>query len=221
MVMFPGMCNSPATFQAMMDDIFWDMKAEGWIIIYMDNIFIFTKELQWKIEYMKWTLQQLQENDLYLKLEKCTFWMTKVEYLGLIIQEDHISMDPVKLNGIKDWPVPTTVKQVQSFLGFGNYYRQFIHRYGNLIRPLNDLLRKDKKFDWTPEWQDAFDTLEQCFTELPVLLMPNSSKLFVLETDTSLFASGVVLQQQDSNGDWHPCAYLFKCFNDTECNYYI
>ena len=122
MVMFFGMCNSPATFQAMMDDIFRDMKAEGWIIIYMDHIFIFTKELQRNIEYTKWTLQQLQENNLYLKPEKCTFWMMKVEYLGLIIQENLISMDPVKLNGIKDWPTLTTVKQVQSFLGFGNYY---------------------------------------------------------------------------------------------------
>ena len=131
-VMFCGMCNPPATFQAIMDDVFRDMKTGGWIIIYMDNIFIFTKELQWNIEYMKWTLQQLQKNDLYPKPEKCTFWTTKVEYLGLIIQENHIAIDPVKLNGIKDWPVPTTVKQVQSFLGFGNYYQQFIHRYGNL-----------------------------------------------------------------------------------------
>ena len=147
--------------------------------------------------------------------------MTKVEYLGLIIQENLISIDPVKLNGIKDWPVPTTVKQVQSYLGFGNYYWQFIHSYGNLTQPFNDLLRKDERFEWTPEWQDAFDTLKQCFTESPVLLMPNSLKPFVLETDASLFASRAVLRQQDNNGDWHPCAYLSKSFNDTECNYNI
>ena len=213
-VMFFRMCNSPAIFQAMMDNVFQDMKAKGWIIIYMDDIFIFTKELQQNIEYIKWTLQRLQDNNLYLKPEKCTFWMTKVEYLGLIIQENLISMDPVKLNGIKDWPTPTTVKQVRSFLGFGNYYWQFIHGYGNLTRPLNNLLQ-------TPEWQDAFDTLKLRFTKSPVLLMPDSSKPFVLETDTSLFASGAVLWQQDSNGDWHPCAYLSKSFNDTEHNYEI
>ena len=138
-VMFFRMCNSPATFQAMMDDVFWDMKAKGWIIIYMDDIFIFTKELQWNIKYTKRTLQWLQDNDLYLKPEKCTFWMMKVEHLGLVIQDNLISMDPVKLNGIKDWLTPTTVKQVQSFLGFGNYYRRFIYGYGNLTRPLNDL----------------------------------------------------------------------------------
>ena len=187
----------------------------------MDNIFIFTKELQWNIKYTKWTLQWLQENDLYLKLEKCTFWMTKVEYLGLIIQENLISMDPVKLNGIKDWLVPTTVKQVRSFLGFGNYYWQFIHGYGNLTQALNDLLRKDEKFKWTPEQQDTFNTLKQCFTKSLVLLMPDSLKSFVLEMDASLFASGAVLWQQDNNGDWHPCAYLSKSFNDTEHNYDI
>ena len=221
MEMFFGMCNSPATFQAMMDDIFWDMKAKGWIMIYMDDIFIFTKELQRNIKYTKQTLQWLQDNDLYLKPDKCTFWTTKVEYLGLIIQENLISMDPVKLNGIKDWPTPTTVEQVRSFLGFENYYRQFIHRYGNLTWPLNDVLRKDERFEWTPEQQDTFDTLKQRFTKSPVLLMPNSLKPFVLEMDASLFASRAVLRQHDSNGDWHPCAYLSKSFNDTECNYDI
>ena len=187
----------------------------------MDDIFIFTKELQWNIKYTKWTLQWLQDNDLYLKPEKCTFWMTKVEYLGLIIQENLISIDPVKLIGIKDWPTPTTVKQVWSFLGFGNYYWQFIHGYGNLTWPLNDLLRKDERFEWTQEWQDTFDTLKQHFTKSPVLLMPNSLKPFVLVMDTSLFASGAVLRQQDSNGDWHPCAYISKSFNDMERNYNI
>ena len=93
--------------------------------------------------------QQLQDNDLYLKPEKCSFWQTKVEYLGLIIEEGKIGMDLTKLKGIPNWPKPTTVKQVRTFLGFGNYYRQFIHGYGDLMKPLNDLLRKEEKFDWT------------------------------------------------------------------------
>ena len=141
-VMFFGMCNSPATFQAMMDDIFKDEKAQGWVIIYMDDIFVFTKELLDNICNMRKILQQLWDNNLYLKLEKCSFWQTKVEYLGLIIEEGKIGMDPTKLKGIADWPKPMTVKQVRSFLGFGNYYRQIIHSYGDLKKPLSDLLRK-------------------------------------------------------------------------------
>ena len=113
------------------------------------------------------------------------------------------------------------MKQLRSFLGFGNYYRQFIFGYGDLTRPLNDLLKKDEEFIWTEERQQAFDTLKSKFTEEPVLRMPDSLKPFVLETDASLFASGAVLRQQDSNGDWHPCGYLSKSFNDAERNYDI
>ena len=112
--MFFGMCNSPATFQAMMDDIFKDEKHEGWVIIYMDNIFVFTKELLDNIRNTRRVVQVLWDNDLYLKPEKCSFWEMKVDYLGLIIEEGKIGMDPIKLKGIADWPAPTTVKQDHS-----------------------------------------------------------------------------------------------------------
>jgi hypothetical protein len=121
-VMFFGLCNSPATFQAMMDEIFRDMKHEHWIIIYMDDIFIFSRTKEENIVYTRRVLQWLRDNDLYLKPKKCTFWATEVEYLGLLISENQLWMDPVKLDGIAKWPTPTTVKDVRSFLGFGNFY---------------------------------------------------------------------------------------------------
>ena len=110
-------------------------------------------------------------------------------------------MDPIKLKGIKDWPEPTTVKELQQFLGFANYYRRFIQGYGNLTAPLNTLLKKTEKYEWTPERQKAFDTLKERFMEAPVLYMPDQTKPFILETDASKHASGAVLRQQDSNGD--------------------
>jgi len=112
-VMFFGMCNSPATFQAMMDSIFKDLIAEGLIIVYMDDILIFAKDKRQLDKVTRKVLQRLQENDLYLKPEKCSFKKTKIDYLGMIIEEGKISMDPTKLKGIRDWPVPKTVKQVQ------------------------------------------------------------------------------------------------------------
>ena len=139
-VMFFGLCNSQATFQTMMNEIFQDMIHERWIIIYMDDIFIFTKTIKENVECIKRVLQRLADNDLYLKPEKCIFWMKEVEYLGMIISENQLQMDPVKLWGIAEWPAPTNVKNVRSFLGFGNYYHRFIHNYGNITRPLNDLL---------------------------------------------------------------------------------
>jgi hypothetical protein len=111
-VMFFGLCNSPATFQAMMNDIFRDMLNEGWLIIYMDDILIYSNDPE---EHWKRTLHvlaRLCENDLFLKAEKCTFDVKEVEYLGLIISENKIAMDPTKLAGIRDWPAPTNVKGV-------------------------------------------------------------------------------------------------------------
>jgi len=121
--MFFGMCNSPATFQGMMDSIFDDMITGTLIIVYMDDMFIFHKDLKILKENTKTTLKQLRDNDLYLKPSKCEYHKTKIEYLGMVIEEGKVSMDTSKLKGIQDWPVPSTVKQVRGFLGFGNFYR--------------------------------------------------------------------------------------------------
>ena len=114
----------------------------------MDDMFIFTKDIIINIHHTRRILQKLWDNDLYVKPEKCVFWQTKVEYLGMIIEENKIRMDLVKLQGITEWPIPKTVKKVQSFLGFGNYSRKFIDGYGDLTTPLNELLRKEEKFEW-------------------------------------------------------------------------
>ena len=142
-VMFFGMCNSPAMFQAMMDSIFQDLMDACIIIIYMDDIFLFAKDHHTLEVNMKKVLQHLWENNLYLKLKKCEFGKTKIEWLGMIIEEGKISMDSGKLKGIKEWPIPTTVKQVRGFLGFGNFYRWFIKHFSEVAKPLNDLLKKD------------------------------------------------------------------------------
>ena len=130
--MFFGMCNSPATFQAVMDDIFGDMINDCIVIIYMDNIFLFAPDKKTLTENTKKVLTHLRDNDLFLKPTKCEFNQTKVEYLGLVIEEGRISMDPGKLKGIRDWPTPTTVKQTQGFLGSGNFHRQFIWHFSEL-----------------------------------------------------------------------------------------
>ena len=158
---------------------------------------------------------------VYLKPTKCKFKKTKIEYLGMVITEGKISMDSVKLKGIQDWLAPTTVKEVRSFLGFGNFYRKFINKFSELAASLNGLLKKDKTFYWTPECQNSFDTLKQRFKAEPVLMMPHQSRPFQIEADTSKYASGAVLTQMDSNSDRHPVAYFSKTFNDMERNYEI
>ena len=109
-VMFFGMCNSPATFQAMMDDIFIGMIDEKLVIIYMDDIVIFAKTKEELERITKMVLAKLQEHDLFLKAKKCEFCKLKIKYLGMIIEEGKISMDPIELARIRDWPTPSTVK---------------------------------------------------------------------------------------------------------------
>ena len=220
-VMFFGMCNSPTTFQAMMDDIFKDLIKEGIVIIYMDDMFLSAKTKERLRENTKQVLQRLMENDLYLKPKKCEFCKEKIEWLGMVIQEGKITMDPGKLKGIQDWPAPTTVKQVQGFLGFGNFYRRFIRGFSEIARPLNELLKKDRKFEWTTKCQQAFDDLQTRFTSEPVLVIPDQMKPFQIECDTSKYASGVVLTQLDSNRDRHPCAFISKTFSPAKRNYEI
>ena len=125
-------------------------------------------------------------------------------------------MDPIKLAGIRDWPIPNTVKQTHSFLGFGNYYRRFISGFAHLARPLHDLTKKNKIWDWTPECQVTFNLLKECFTTAPVLMMPDVNKPFILETDASKWAVGAALTQKDKNDQIHPCGYLSHALTPTE-----
>ena len=130
-------------------------------------------------------------------------------------------MDTLKLKGIQDWPIPSTVKKVRGFLGFGNFYSQFIQNFSNIAHPLNDLLRKDKRFDWTQECQDAFENMKKQFTEELVLAMPDHLKPFQIESDASKYATGVVLSQLDLNGDRHLVVFYSKTFSPAEQNYDI
>ena len=139
----------------------------------------------------------------------------------MIIEEGKIFMDPIKLAGIRDCPTPSMVKQVRLFLGFGNFYWKFISHYSNIAKPLNDLTKKDKKFEWTNECQESFNILKQCFTKEPILLMPDHSKPFQIESDASKVATGAVLTQTNLNGDRHLVAFSSQTFTDTKQWYEI
>ena len=207
LVMFFGQCNSPPTFQAFMDSPFRDMIAEGWLIIYMDDILIFAKTLVECQERTKWVLKRMQEEDLHLKLAKCTFDQIEVEYLQLQV--------------VEQWEPPKLVKAVRSFTGFCNFYRKFIPNFSALAQPLHDLIKKGTTFLWGKEQDDTFIKLKEMFLSAPVIKMPDTTKPFFVMTDASLTATGGVLMQKDSNGDLHPCAYHSATFSPAEQNYNI
>jgi RNase H-like domain found in reverse transcriptase/Reverse transcriptase (RNA-dependent DNA polymerase) len=217
--MFFGMCNFPATFQAMMDEIFKKEIEENLIIVYMDDILAFSKTIDGLKKIKQIILKKAQEYDLYFKAKKCEFRKLKIEYLRLVVEEGKLAMDPAKLKGILDWPAPKTVKEVQSFIGFGNFYCHFVKGFSHLAHLLHDLLKKDKKFVWSEECQESFDQLKKRFTKEPVLMMPNHSKPFQIQVDSLLFTTGGILTQMDTNRDRHPCTYLSKSLTKEQRNY--
>ena len=222
-----GMTNSPATFQNLMNDVFEPFVRSGDSKVFIDDLatatFSATKSNDTDddvhIRRMKEILQTFRENHLFLKPSKCIFLQPEIPYLGHIVDGKSIRMDPVKIAAVVDWPIPSTLTQVQSFLGFLNFYRRFIPDFAAIARPLNDLTKKSTPFGWTPERQEAFDKLRGLVTSSPILIMPDREKPFRVETDASLVALGAVLTQQDSEGQWKPIAYISRSFNVTERNY--
>jgi len=191
--MFFGLTNSPATFQTLMDDIFKDLILEGMVVVYLDGILIFTETLEehWKIT--RRVLELLEKHKLYLHSDKCEFEKTTIEYLGVIISHNSVTMDPVKIAGVTELPAPTNKKEVQSFLGFTNFYRRFIRDFLEHARLLFDLTQKDSSWHWGEAEHAAFARLKGSVTSAPVLISPDLTKPFCIEADSSDFATGAVL----------------------------
>ncbi|SJL17380.1 uncharacterized protein ARMOST_20930 [Armillaria ostoyae] len=194
-VMFFRLTNSPATFQWMMNDIFKDLIANGKVTIYLDNILIFTKNLDEHRRIVRQVLQKMQEHKLFLKVEKCEFEVLETEYLSVIISEGSIRMDPVKVAGIAEWPTPLKKKELQSFLGFTNFYQKFIKNYSKIICPLTQLTG-NTEWTWGTAQNQAFQQLKKQMAEDVILAIPNCEGRFCVEADASNGAIGAILSQQ-------------------------
>ena len=145
-----------------------------------------------------------------------------MEYLGVIISHNSVEMDLVKVVGVAEWPAPNNKKEVQSFLGFINFYRRFIWDFSHHARPLFNLTKNDVKWLWSEDEQSAFDILKGLVTSAPILTSPDNSRPFRIEADSSDFATGAVLSQESTNdGKWHPVAFLSKSLLEVEWNYEI
>ncbi|KAM4795595.1 uncharacterized protein WCC33_000654 [Rhinophrynus dorsalis] len=156
------------------------------VVVYLDDILVFSSTLSQHRLHVKSVLQPLSENGLYAKLEKCEFEKTSLPFLGYIISSSGHTMDPGKLASVTTWPQPKDLKAVQRFLGFANYYRRFIHHYATLVAPLTALTRKgaDPR-NWSQEALTAFAILKTAFTTAPVLRYPDITRPFLLEVDAS------------------------------------
>jgi hypothetical protein len=219
--MFFGLTNSPATFQSMMNKIFEKLIAKGHVVVYMNDILVFTDNLKHHRQVVREVLKILRQNDLYLKATKCAFEQTKIEFLGMVIKHNQLSMDPIKVDGILSWLKPRNVTDVQALAGFTEFYQRFINGYAKLFAPLYKLTKKGVPWQWYKEQEEAFQLIKQAFIMAPVLLMPNVNKPFCIECDASNYATRAVLEQKGEDNLWHPTAYISKAMDPAERNYDI
>ncbi len=218
-VMFFGLTNLPATFQWMMNDIFRDLISEGESDHLPRRHLIFSKDLKEHRQIIKRVLQHLWENKLFLKVEKCKFEVLETKYLSVIILENSIRMDPIKIAGIAEWPMPTKKWELQSFLSFMNFYRKFIKNYSKVVKALTALTGL-VPWKWTPAQDEAFAELKRRMAEDVILAIPNETDPFMVEADASEGAVGAVLSQKQ-NGKWRPVAFMSKSLSATKRNYKI
>jgi len=220
--MFFGMTNSPAIFQTMMNDIFRTLIAEGIVVVYLDDILIFMETEEEHEQAVQRVLEVLAEHKLFLCLEKCEFHQKRIEYLGLVISENKVEMDPIKVARVCDWPTLENWTDVQAFIGFVNFYRRFIQDFSTIARPLFDLTCSDKAWNWDTKEQEAFKCLKTAVTTALVLVSPQDLEPFCIKADSSDFASGAVLSQQlPEEEKWHLVAFYSKSLSSVERNYEI
>jgi hypothetical protein len=221
LVMPFGLANAPATFQALINDALEDLLGEC-CVAYLDDVLIFSKTLEEHVEHVRNVFRRLRKYKLPIKLSKCEFHKQSVHFLGMIVSREGLKMDPAKVEGILQWPVPKSVKEVQAFIGLANFYRRFIRGFSGVGSAMTDLTKGDKKtFKWTKEAQAAFERLKREFTTAPILVLFDPELQTILETDASDGAIAAVLTQVCRDGLIRPVAYFSRKLTKTEYNYTV
>ena len=217
LVMPFGLCNAPGTFQRLMNKVFADQLGK-FIAVYLDDILIFSRNMEEHWEHLRWALSRLREAKLYGRLHKCEFLKDQVEYLGFEVGPRGIQASPGKVRAIIEWPRPKGVHDVRSFLGLASYYRRFVRGFSEMARPLTQLTRAGVEWEWSTAQHQAFNRLKLALTTAPVLKLPDFGKQFVVTTDASDAAVGAILEQDFGNG-LQPVAFASRKLNGAEIRY--
>ena len=187
----------------------------------MDDILIYSKNYVEHQGHVKMVLSRLRDHGLQVDISKCDFEATEVTYLGLVISTSGIHMDPKKVSCIQEWPTPRSVRDIQCFLGFANFYRRFIPEFSRLASPLTQLTKKEVPFIWNSHCDSAFFQIKQAFKDGTMLAHFNPKRQTILETDASDFVTAAILSQYDESGILRPVAFMSKKMLPAECNYEI
>lgn len=213
-----GLKNSPSTFQRVMDDILRGLVNEC-CLVYLDDIIIFGPSLQQHLINLKKVFTRIRDCNFKIQLDKSEFLRKEVEYLGHVVTRDGVKPNPNKIEAIRVYPIPKTVKQIKGFLGLLGYYRRFIRDFAKITKPMTKCLKKNAKIDINNvEYKECFERCKKILLEEPILQFPDFSKTFNLTTDASNVALGAVLSQGTIGQD-KPIAYASRTLNDHERNY--
>ena len=213
-----GLTNAPAAFQWFMNDIFSDL-LDVCVVIYLDDILIYLNNMSKHHQHVKEVLKHLHKASLYAKTEKCEFHSELVEYLEYILSPSSLTMSDNKVKIIQDWLEPKKVKDIQSFLGFANFYHQFIFNYLDIVIPLTHLIQKDIPWKFDSSCHDAFNSLKKAFISAPILTHWIPDAQLIVETDVSDYALAAILFIVNEDNEVHPVAFHSHTFTAAELNY--
>ncbi|GJY18632.1 putative nucleotidyltransferase, ribonuclease H [Tanacetum coccineum] len=191
-----GLTNAPAVFMDLMNRV-CRPYLDKFVIVFIDNILIYSKTKEEHDAHLRIILKLLKKEELYAKFSKCDFWLSKVQFLGHVIDSEGIHVDPAKIESIKDWESPKTPTEIRQFLGLAGYYRRFIEGFSKIAKPMTKLTQKSVKFNWGEKEETAFQTLKQKLCSAPILALPEGSENFVVYCDASHKGLGAVLMQKE------------------------
>jgi hypothetical protein len=195
LIMSFGLTNAPAHFMYLMNSVFMS-ELDKFVVVFIDDILIYSKNKEEHAEHLRIVLSCLREHQLYAKFSKCEFWLDEVPFLGHVLSAEGVAVDPGKVKDILDWKPPISVHQVRQFLGMVGYYCRFIPDFSKVSKPITELLKNQTKFVWSPECNEAFETLKRSLTTAPVLAQPDIEKPFDVYYDSSGIDIGYVLMQE-------------------------
>ncbi|KAD5960811.1 hypothetical protein E3N88_12283 [Mikania micrantha] len=213
LVMPFGLTNAPAVFMDLMNRV-CKPYLDKFVIVFIDDILIYSQSEEEHAEHLRLLLELLKQEQLYAKFSKCDFWMREVQFLGHIVNEKGIHVDPAKIEAIKNWEAPKTPTEVRQFLGLAGYYRRFIEGFSKIAQPLTALTHKGTKYNWTDKQEAAFQLLKQKLCSAPILSLPEGTEDFVVYCDASAQGLGCVLMQRDK-----VIAYASRQLRTHEKNY--
>lgn len=206
LVMPFSLTNAPTTFQCVMNEIFSACLGK-FVCVFFDDILVYSKTQSEHLHHLELVFEVLQKNQLCVKLNKCAFGQDSIKYLGHIISSKGVEADYKKVEAMTSWPTPRNIKSLRGFLGLTGYYRRFVRNYGTICKLLTDLLKKGA-FGWNKQAQNVFELLKQAMSQTPVLVAPDFSLEFIVESDACMYGAGAVLMQAG-----RPIAFYSKAFS--------